>query len=104
VAAATFRKAVDRLQFKAPSIPILANASGEAMRTVGALQDELRQQMLRQVDWARTMVSMKSMEVRTVVELGPGRVLASLAAKHIPGVDTWNADELFIEFADPATA
>lgn len=103
-AAAAFRQAVDRLQFKAPSIPILANASGEALRTVTALQDELRQQMLRQVDWARTMVSMKAMKVGTVVELGPGRVLASLAAKHIPGVDTWNADELFVEFADPATA
>lgn len=103
-AAAAFRQAVDRLQFKAPSIPILGNATGEAMRTVTALQDELRQQMLRQVDWARTMVSMKAMQVGTVVELGPGRVLASLAAKHIPGVDTWNADELFVEFADPATA
>src|SRR5438094_395511 len=67
-AAAAFRQAVDRLQLKAPSIPILANATGEAMRTVGALQDELRQQMLRQVDWARTMVSMKAMEVRTEVE------------------------------------
>src|SRR5207302_1722696 len=33
-AAAAFRQAVDRLQFRAPSIPILANASGEAMRTV----------------------------------------------------------------------
>ena len=104
-AAAAFRKAVDRLQFQVPSIPILGNATGEAIRTAGALQDELRQQMLRQVDWARTMVSMKTMEVRTVVELGPGRVLASLAAKHIPGVDTWNAEELFVEFADrPATA
>ena len=103
-AAAAFRKVVDRLQFKTPSFPVLANASGEAMRTVAALQDELRQQMLRQVDWARTMVSMKTMEVKTVVELGPGRVLASLAAKHIPGVDTWNADELFVEFADTATA
>jgi len=48
-AAAAFRKAVDRLQIKAPSIPILANATGEAMRTVTALQEELRQQMLRQV-------------------------------------------------------
>src|SRR5947209_7115519 len=105
-AAAAFRKAVDRLPFKPPAFPVLANASGEAMRTVTALQEELRQQMLRQVDWARTMVSMKTMEVKTVVELGPGRVLASLAAKHIPGVDTWNADELFIDFADnkPATA
>ena len=103
-AAAAFRKAVDRLQLKAPSFPVLANATGEAMRTVAALQEELRQQMLRQVDWARTMVSMKKMEVQTVVELGPGRVLASLAAKHIPGVVTWNADELFVDFADTAPA
>jgi [acyl-carrier-protein] S-malonyltransferase len=103
-AAAAFRKAVDRLPLKPPSIPILANASGEALRTVAALQEELRLQMLRQVDWARTMVSMRTMKVRTVVELGPGRVLASLAAKHIPGVDTWNADELFVDFAEPTTA
>ena len=105
-AAAAFRAAVDRLQFTPPTVPILANATGEAMRTVAALQEELRQQMLRQVDWARTMVSMKTMEVKTVVELGPGRVLASLAAKHIPGVVTWNADELFVDFADnhPVTA
>jgi [acyl-carrier-protein] S-malonyltransferase len=102
-AAAAFRKAVDLLPIKAPSFPILANASGEALRTVGALQEELRLQMLRQVDWARTMVSMRAMKVRTVVELGPGRVLASLAAKHIPGVDTWNAEELFVDFAERAT-
>jgi [acyl-carrier-protein] S-malonyltransferase len=103
-AANAFQKAVDKLPFTTPSIPILANATGEAMRTVASLQEELRQQMLRQVDWARTMVSMRAMEVRTVVELGPGRVLASLAAKHIPGVDTWNAEELFIDFADPVPA
>jgi [acyl-carrier-protein] S-malonyltransferase len=102
-AAAAFRKAVDRLPLKPPSFPILANASGEALRTVAALQEELRLQMLRQVDWARTMVSMRTMKVRTVVELGPGRVLASLAAKHIPGVATWNAEELFVDFAEPAT-
>ena len=102
-AAAAFRKAVDRLPLSAPSIPVLANASGEALRTVTALRDELRSQMLRQVDWAKTMVSMRAMKVRTVVELGPGRVLASLAAKHIPGVDTWNAEELFVDFAGPAT-
>jgi len=103
-AANAFRNAVDRLQLSAPSFPVLANASGEAMRTVAALREELRLQMLRQVDWARTMVSMRAMKVRTVVELGPGRVLASLAAKHIPGVDTWNAEELFVDYAGPTTA
>ena len=98
-AAAAFRALVEKLQLRRPSLPVLANASGEAMRTVGALRQELSQHLLRPVDWARTMVSLESMKVKTVVELGPGRVLASLAAKHIPGVDTWNADELLIDFA-----
>jgi [acyl-carrier-protein] S-malonyltransferase len=86
-----------------PNLPVLANASGEALATVEALRGELANHLLRPVDWARTMVSLKRLRVKTVVELGPGRVLASLAAKHIPGVDTWNAEELVIEFADGKT-
>ena len=46
------------------------------------------------------MVALQKLRIRTVVELGPGRVLASLAAKHIPGVETWNAEELFVDFVD----
>ena len=98
-AAAAFRAVVDKLPLSRPEWPVLANATGEAMRTVEALRQELGQHLLRPVDWARTMVSLQSMRVHTVVELGPGRVLASLAAKHIPGVDTWNAEELLIDFA-----
>ena len=103
-AAAAFRRLVDRLPLRAPRFPILANATGEALATADGLRQELAQHLLRPVDWARTMVSLHAMQVGTVVELGPGRVLASLAAKHIPGVDTWNADELFIEFADGVPA
>jgi [acyl-carrier-protein] S-malonyltransferase len=96
----TFRKVIDRLPLTAPAFPILANATGERLRSVRALRAELSRHLLRPVDWARTMVSLRKLRIRTVVELGPGRVLASLAAKHIPGVDTWNAEELFIDFVD----
>jgi [acyl-carrier-protein] S-malonyltransferase len=99
-AAGAFKAVVDRLQLQVPGWPVLANATGDAMQSVDALRSELAGHLLRPVDWARTMLSMQALQVRTVVELGPGRVLASLAAKHIPGVDTWNADELFIDFAD----
>jgi [acyl-carrier-protein] S-malonyltransferase len=80
-----------------PEMPILGNATGQAMATLNDLREEVANHLLRPVDWARTMVSLHSMQVRTVVELGPGRVLASLAAKHVPGVDTWNAQELLID-------
>ena len=99
-AGAAFKKVVDALPIKVPTFPILANATGNQIRTVAALRSELTNHLLRPVDWMRTMLSMQKLQVKTVVELGPGRVLASLAAKHIPGVDTWNAEELFIDFVD----
>lgn len=99
-AGAAFKAVLDRVKLQLPSFPVLANATGEVIQSVDALRGELGGHLLRPVDWMRTMLSMQAMQVRTVVELGPGRVLASLAAKHIPGVDTWNADELFVDFAD----
>ncbi|MBO0701656.1 MAG: ACP S-malonyltransferase [Candidatus Dormibacteraeota bacterium] len=92
-----FKTVVDRLKFEMPEMPILSNATGQAMATLNDLREEVANHLLRPVDWARTMMSLRSMQVRTVVELGPGRVLASLAAKHVPGVDTWNAQELLID-------
>ena len=97
-AGSAFRSVLDRLQIETPKFPILANATGQAVASLNDLRQELANHLLRPVDWARTMVSLKAMQVTTVVELGPGRVLASLAAKHLPGVDTWNAEELFLEF------
>jgi [acyl-carrier-protein] S-malonyltransferase len=98
-AGAAFRVVLDRLQIEMPEFPILANATGQAIASLNDLRQELGNHLLRPVDWARTMVSLRGMQVTTVVELGPGRVLASLAARHIPGVVTWNAEELFVEFA-----
>jgi [acyl-carrier-protein] S-malonyltransferase len=98
-AGAAFRSVLDRLPIEMPEFPILANATGQAIASLIELRQELGNHLLRPVDWARTMVSLRAMKVTTVVELGPGRVLASLAAKHIPGVVTWNAEELFVEFA-----
>jgi [acyl-carrier-protein] S-malonyltransferase len=98
-ASSAFRAVLDRLPIEMPEFPILANASGQVIGTLNDLRQELGNHLLRPVDWARTMVSLRTMHVTTVVELGPGRVLASLAAKHIPGVVTWNAEELFVEFA-----
>ena len=99
-----FKTVLDHLPIEAPQLTILANATGQAVASINELKHELTNHLLRPVDWARTMMSLRTMQVSTVVELGPGRVLATLAAKHLPGVTTWNADELFIDFVDGAPA
>lgn len=99
-ASARLAEAVRALPLRTPMIPLIGNGTGLVLRTVRALRAELSGHLLRPVHWARTMTSMEGLKVRTVVELGPGRVLASLAAKHMSGVSTWNADELLVEAAE----
>ncbi len=99
-ASAKLSEAVRALPLRAPRIPLIGNGTGLAIHTVRSLRAELSGHLLRPVHWARTMTSLQALKVGTVVELGPGRVLASLAAKHMPGVVTWNADELLVDGAE----
>lgn len=99
-----YRALIYKLELSAPRRPVIANGSGKPMTTVEAVRAELAHHMVRPVLWSRTMVSMRDLHVRTVVELGTGRMLASLAVKNLPGMETWTANELFIEaLADPHT-
>ncbi|MGH7609119.1 MAG: ACP S-malonyltransferase [Candidatus Dormibacteria bacterium] len=98
-ASARLSELVRALPLHPPSVPLVGNGTGHLLHSVRALRSELSGHLLRPVHWARTMSAMERLRVGTVVELGPGRVLASLAAKHMPGVSTWNADELLVDGA-----
>jgi malonyl CoA-acyl carrier protein transacylase len=99
-ASAKLAEAVKALPLRAPRIALIGNGTGRAIHGVRSLRAELTGHLLRPVHWARTMTAIQALKVGTVVELGPGRVLASLAAKHMPGVATWNAEELLVEGAE----
>ncbi len=99
-AAAKLAETVRALPLKAPQIPLIANGSGFVLHSAASIRSELVGHLLRPVLWARTMAAMQRLRIATVVELGPGRVLASLAAKHMAGVSTWNVDELLLDSPD----
>jgi [acyl-carrier-protein] S-malonyltransferase len=96
-AALALAEKVRQMPIRPPAIPLVANGSGLVLRSARSLRSELQGHLLRPVQWARTMAALQRLRVATVVELGPGRVLASLAAKHMAGVSTWNADELLVD-------
>ncbi len=98
-AAAKLAEKIRELPLRAPTIPLVANGTGAVLHSVRSVRSELVGHLLRPVLWARTMTVMQRWRIGTVVELGPGRVLASLAAKHMAGVATWNADELLVDGA-----
>jgi [acyl-carrier-protein] S-malonyltransferase len=61
-----------------PSIPIIGNMTAEWLGTTAAIRQELSEQLTRTVRWADSMRRLAEIEVDTVLEMAPGRVLTGL--------------------------
>jgi [acyl-carrier-protein] S-malonyltransferase len=70
--------AVEAVEFRDPIMPIVANCTGELLRTGEAVKQELVQQVSTAVQWRRSIANMLHAGVSTFVEIGPGRVLSGL--------------------------
>jgi [acyl-carrier-protein] S-malonyltransferase len=77
-AAIGMAEAVERLQFHDPIVPIVANCSGDLLRSGQAVREELVRQVSTAVQWRRSIVNMVQAGITTFVEIGPGRVLSGL--------------------------
>ena len=82
---------VDRVSFRMPAMPIVANVTGKVIECTlpgaaaeaagainAALRTELAQQLRSTVRWEQSVLFMVEAGVRTFVEIGPGRVLTGL--------------------------
>jgi len=77
-AAVGMAEAVELLDFRDPLVPIVANCSGDLLRTGQAVKEELVKQVSSAVQWRRSIVNMLQAGVSMFVEIGPGRVLNGL--------------------------
>ncbi len=105
-AQAGLRAELERVSFRAPSFPVIANATGEAVRDAGDALRLLDLQLVSPVRWVECMT--RAAEVAgpgvTFVEMGPGNVLAGLLKRIVAdakSVSLGTADEVtkFMEAA-----
>ncbi len=82
------RKAIARLEFRTPRIPVIPNASGRPTTQPAALRDLLSRHLVSPVKWERSMRAASDAGVDGFVEAGPGDVLAKLAKRCVPGAQT----------------
>jgi [acyl-carrier-protein] S-malonyltransferase len=73
-----FADAINAVEISEPRWPIISNAEVRLLRQPEDLRSELLAHMEGPVLWTQTVQSMKSAGVKTVIELGPGAVLAGL--------------------------
>jgi [acyl-carrier-protein] S-malonyltransferase len=80
-AAERLRAALDRTEFREPSIPVYSNSS------VAPFTDprrELAENLLRPVRWRETLLAFHALGVEEYIELGPGKILTGLVKRTVP--------------------
>ncbi|MGE3578828.1 MAG: ACP S-malonyltransferase, partial [Vicinamibacterales bacterium] len=90
---ALMQPAADRLEpelraiaASAPAVPVVANVDAEPRRDAAGVIDALVRQVVAPVRWEAVMRRLGALGVTTVIEVGPGTVLAGLARKILPEV------------------
>jgi [acyl-carrier-protein] S-malonyltransferase len=92
------REALTEATFEDPAFPVIANASGEPVRTGVDAKRLLADQLTAPVRWFACMQAAAQLAPNaTFVEIGPGNVLSGLLKRIVPGAEAitlGTADEL----------
>jgi [acyl-carrier-protein] S-malonyltransferase len=92
------REALSQAEFADPAFPVIANASGEAVRTGVDAKRLLADQLTAPVRWVACMQAAAGLDPEaTFLEIGPGAVLSGLLKRIVPNaksVTLGTADEV----------
>jgi [acyl-carrier-protein] S-malonyltransferase len=80
-----FAAELERYAFKDPRFPVVANVSGDYVRSASQVKDALRRQVAGAVRWTDSIQRLAKDGFDTYVEVGPGRTLTGLLRQIQPG-------------------
>ncbi len=91
-----FARALDRVEFRSPRVPVFSNVSAEAETDPGRLKSLMKEQMCSPVRWCEMVSNMHQAGVKHFVELGPKKVLSNLIQKTLgdAGVKTFQVEDM----------
>lgn len=77
-------KALALVKFQEPRVPIIANTSGQPLRSAAEVREELERQLSAPVYWQTSVETMAAQGVTEFIEIGPGKVLTGLVKRALP--------------------
>ncbi len=81
-AVAPFRAALDDVELGEPRFTVFSCATAQPFADV---RDELARALIRPVRWRETFTALHDAGATRFIEVGPGKVLARLAKRIVPG-------------------
>ena len=97
---------ISTLTFRDPDPPMVSNISATLLTTADEVRQELSDQIVAAVQWARCVLAMINEGATSFVEVGPGQALSKLVRRisgdvDVIGVEQASVEEL-VRFADAA--
>jgi [acyl-carrier-protein] S-malonyltransferase len=80
-----FKAYLDTIGFNAPDKQVFFNVTAAPEENPAAIREIMARQLCSPVRWYETINRLKEEEIEVFVEVGPGRVLAGLLKKTLPG-------------------
>ena len=77
-AADELAKELAKVEFKVPSVPVINNVDVAKVDDADAIKDALVRQLYSPVRWVETVQAASADGIKTMIEVGPGKVLAGL--------------------------
>ena len=84
-AAERLRAALDRIEWRAPRIPVMANLTGRAHQGGDRIPQVMEMQLRSPVRWASCVASLVDAGCDTFIEIGPKRALTGMMRELAPG-------------------
>src|SRR5207248_6571344 len=84
-AAERLRQALDRIEWRTPRLPVMANLTGRAHQQGDRIPHVMEMQLRSPVRWAACIQSLVELGCDTFVEVGPKRALTGMMKELAPG-------------------
>ncbi len=85
---------LDKIKIANPTVPVIANVTAKPVNDGNEVRRLLIEQVTAPVRWAQTMSFLLDNDVKTVIEIGPGKVLTGLAKRDLRPETSLNLDTL----------
>ncbi|HZY10073.1 MAG TPA: ACP S-malonyltransferase [Bacteroidota bacterium] len=86
------KKALHSTSILDARIPVYSNAAAKPMQKTGEIRTLLEQQLTSAVRWEESILRMIADGARTIIEVGPGKVLQGLVKRIDPTIDVRGVD------------
>jgi [acyl-carrier-protein] S-malonyltransferase len=93
-AAIKMKEKIDAVNFKKPDFEIISNVTALPVSTPEDIKKFLVKQIYSKVRWRESIVFMGEKKVQDFIEIGPGKVLASLVKRILPNSNSFSINSI----------